>query len=55
LLFLAKGGKTVYFGEIGENSKILIDYFERNGSRRIGAEENPAEAMLDVSISSVPR
>ncbi|KAH9430509.1 hypothetical protein MCOR02_007844 [Pyricularia oryzae] len=31
LLFLAKGGKTVYFGDIGENSKIMTDYFERNG------------------------
>lgn len=25
LLFLAKGGKTVYFGPVGENSHILID------------------------------
>jgi ATP-binding cassette, subfamily G (WHITE), member 2, PDR len=48
LLFLAKGGKTVYFGEIGENSKILTSYFERNGSRTFGADENPAEVMLEV-------
>ena len=48
LLFLAKGGKTVYFGEIGENSRTLIDYFERNGSRRCGPEENPAEFMLEI-------
>src|SRR6201999_1874326 len=27
LLFLAKGGKTVYFGAIGESSKTLIEYF----------------------------
>ena len=53
LLFLAKGGKTVYFGEIGKNSQTLIDYFERNGSRQITAEENPAEAMLDV-IGAAP-
>jgi ATP-binding cassette, subfamily G (WHITE), member 2, PDR len=53
LLFLAKGGKTVYFGDIGKNSQTLIDYFERNGSRHIGAEENPAEAMLDV-IGAAP-
>lgn len=32
LLFLAKGGKTVYFGEVGENSKVLTSYFERNGA-----------------------
>ena len=32
LLFLAKGGKTVYFGEVGRGSRILIDYFERTGA-----------------------
>ena len=53
LLFLASGGRTVYFGDIGENSKTLIDYFESNGSRKCGAEENPAEWMLDV-IGAAP-
>ncbi|CAG9988747.1 unnamed protein product [Clonostachys byssicola] len=48
LLFLAKGGKTVYFGDIGENSRILLDYFESNGARQCGSEENPAEYMLDI-------
>jgi ABC-type multidrug transport system ATPase subunit len=43
LLFLAKGGKTVYFGEIGESSKTLNDYFARNGARPCAPEENPAE------------
>ncbi|KAH6673047.1 ABC-2 type transporter-domain-containing protein [Halenospora varia] len=32
LLLLADGGRTVYFGEIGDNSKTLTDYFERNGA-----------------------
>lgn len=32
LLFLAAGGKTIYFGEVGEESKILRAYFEKNGS-----------------------
>src|ERR1700753_2392477 len=32
LLFLAKGGKTVYFGDIGQNSKTMTAYFERNGA-----------------------
>jgi len=41
LLFLAKGGKTVYFGEIGKNSKTLLDYFEGNGARKCDDEENP--------------
>src|ERR1700753_5681 len=31
LLFLQKGGQTVYFGEIGHNAETLIKYFERNG------------------------
>lgn len=48
MLFLAKGGHTVYFGDIGENSEVLTSYFKANGSRRCGAEENPAEFMLDV-------
>lgn len=48
LLFLAKGGRTVYFGDIGDNSETLLDYFERNGAPPCGASENPAEYMLDV-------
>jgi ATP-binding cassette subfamily G (WHITE) protein 2 (PDR) len=48
LLFLAKGGKTVYFGEIGEDSSTLINYFERNGSLKFGRDDNPAEKMLEV-------
>jgi ABC-type multidrug transport system permease subunit len=43
----------VYFGQIGENSKILTNYFERNGSRHFGADENPAEVMLEV-IGAAP-
>ncbi|KAH8883702.1 ABC-2 type transporter [Thozetella sp. PMI_491] len=49
LLFLAKGGKTVYFGDIGTNSRQLLDYFESRGARRCGAEENPAEYMLEIA------
>lgn len=40
LLFLAKGGKTVYFGEIGEQSRTLLDYFEGNGARTCSTSEN---------------
>jgi ABC-type multidrug transport system permease subunit/ABC-type multidrug transport system ATPase subunit len=53
LLFLAKGGKTVYFGEIGENSKTLTNYFERNGGHPCPDEANPAEWMLEV-IGAAP-
>lgn len=48
LLFLAKGGKTVYFGQIGDNSRTLLDYFESNGARKCDDQENPAEYMLEV-------
>ncbi|KAM6513590.1 Multidrug resistance protein [Fusarium falciforme] len=53
LLFLAKGGKTVYFGDIGENSKIMTSYFERNGGHACPPEANPAEWMLEV-IGAAP-
>ncbi|RAK97174.1 uncharacterized protein BO80DRAFT_428515 [Aspergillus ibericus CBS 121593] len=49
LLFLARGGKTVYFGPVGENSRTLLDYFESHGApRTCGEAENPAEYMLEV-------
>jgi ABC-type multidrug transport system ATPase subunit len=53
LLFLAKGGKTVYFGNIGENSRSLLDYFEGHGSRRCGDDEDPAEFMLEIVAEGV--
>ncbi|KAG5954743.1 hypothetical protein E4U57_004137 [Claviceps arundinis] len=48
LLFLAKGGRTVYFGKIGPNSHTLLEYFERNGARKCHDDENPAEYMLEI-------
>ncbi|KAF9242313.1 ABC-2 type transporter-domain-containing protein [Melanogaster broomeanus] len=48
LLLLRKGGQTVYFGDIGEKSSILLEYFERNGAPRCDPDANPAEYMLDV-------
>ncbi|KAI0767296.1 pleiotropic drug resistance ABC transporter [Fomes fomentarius] len=48
LLLLKKGGQTVYFGDIGSRSSILIDYFERNGARKCGDDENPAEYILEA-------
>ncbi|KAG5982033.1 ZEB2-regulated ABC transporter 1 [Claviceps digitariae] len=53
LLFLAKGGKTVYFGDIGENSKTMTSYFERNGGHPCPEAANPAEWMLEV-IGAAP-
>jgi ATP-binding cassette subfamily G (WHITE) protein 2 (SNQ2) len=48
LLLLKKGGQTVYFGDIGEGSSTMLDYFERNGAPRCHPDANPAEYMLDV-------
>ncbi|KZP27013.1 pleiotropic drug resistance ABC transporter [Athelia psychrophila] len=48
LLLLRRGGQTVYFGDLGENSSTLIRYFEENKARPCQPEENPAEYMLDV-------
>ncbi|KAI1388115.1 ABC-2 type transporter-domain-containing protein [Hypoxylon trugodes] len=53
LLFLAKGGRTVYFGDIGENSKTMTGYFERHGAPACPPEANPAEWMLDA-IGAAP-
>ncbi|KAF2008613.1 pleiotropic drug resistance protein, ABC superfamily [Aaosphaeria arxii CBS 175.79] len=53
LLLLAKGGKTVYFGEIGTNSQKLLDYFHRNGGKGCLPGVNPAEYMLEV-IGAAP-
>ena len=48
LLLLKKGGQTVYFGDIGENSKTMLDYFESHGARKCTQEENPAEYILEA-------
>ena len=41
MLLLEKGGKMVYFGDLGYNSATLIEYFQRNGARECRPEENP--------------
>lgn len=48
LLLLKKGGQTVYFGNIGDNSSIVLDYFEKNGARHCEEKENPAEYILEA-------
>ncbi|KAG9236026.1 ABC-2 type transporter-domain-containing protein [Amylocarpus encephaloides] len=53
LLLLAERGRTVYFGDIGDNSKTLTDYFERNGAPPCPLGANPAEWMLEA-IGAAP-
>ncbi|KAH8829423.1 ABC-2 type transporter-domain-containing protein [Flagelloscypha sp. PMI_526] len=53
LLFLAKGGKTVYFGDMGHGSSTMIKYFEQNGAKPCPPDANPVEWMLEV-IGAAP-
>lgn len=48
LLFLKRGGETVYFGDLGDGCHTMIDYFERNGAHKCPPDANPAEWMLEV-------
>ncbi|KIV94630.1 hypothetical protein PV10_02380 [Exophiala mesophila] len=54
LLLLARGGKTVYFGEVGENAAKVKEYFARNGAP-CPPEANPAEHMIDVVSGSLSK
>ncbi|KAL4862665.1 hypothetical protein BDV12DRAFT_190259 [Aspergillus spectabilis] len=47
LLLLAKGGKMVYFGEIGQGCSCIKDYFGSHGAP-FPPGVNPAEYMIDV-------
>lgn len=47
LLLLQKGGETVYFGDIGEDAHVLLDYLHRHGAD-CPPDANPAEYMLDA-------
>jgi len=53
LLTCSTGGRTVYFGDIGANSKTLVDYFVRQGGSPPPAGSNPAEWMLET-IGAAP-
>ncbi|KAJ5388987.1 CDR ABC transporter [Penicillium cataractarum] len=48
LLLLGKGGRTLYFGDVGHRARTLLDYVEKNGGRRCGLAENPAEYIIEV-------
>ena len=55
LLLLEKGGETVYFGEIGQDSGVIREYFGRYGAH-CPSNVNPAEYMLDaIGAGITPR
>lgn len=48
LISLAKGGRTVYIGQVGTGFHICIDYFVKNGAPPCTKGENPAQWMLSA-------
>ncbi|QKX61137.1 uncharacterized protein TRUGW13939_08284 [Talaromyces rugulosus] len=55
LLLLQRGGECVYFGDIGQDSQVLINYFRDNGAE-CPPDANPAEWMLDaIGAGQTPR
>ncbi|KAF1969389.1 hypothetical protein BU23DRAFT_240612 [Bimuria novae-zelandiae CBS 107.79] len=55
LLLLQRGGQCVYFGDIGKDAHVLLDYFHRHGAD-CPSDANPAEWMLDaIGAGSTPR
>jgi ABC-2 type transporter len=55
LLLLEKGGETVYFGEIGQDSQVIRKYFGRHGAH-CPSNVNPAEYMLEaIGAGVTPR
>ncbi|EGG01152.1 uncharacterized protein MELLADRAFT_92660 [Melampsora larici-populina 98AG31] len=47
LLLLKRGGRCVYFGDVGQDSHAIRAYFEKNGAR-CPNDANPAEFMLEA-------
>ncbi|KAF8583992.1 hypothetical protein K439DRAFT_1617076 [Ramaria rubella] len=55
LLLLESGGETVYFGDIGLDSKVIREYFARYGAV-CPSDVNPAEYMLEaIGAGVTPR
>ncbi|KAF5312934.1 hypothetical protein D9619_002752 [Psilocybe cf. subviscida] len=55
LLLLERGGETVYFGDIGQDSSIIREYFARHGAI-CPTNVNPAEYMLEaIGAGVTPR
>ena len=48
LVLLKSGGRVVYAGDLGKDSKTLREYFEHEGAEKCPHDANPAEWMLEV-------
>jgi ABC-type multidrug transport system ATPase subunit len=47
LLLLVRGGRTVYFGDLGSDSQTALDYFASYGAPLCPQGDNPAEYLLE--------
>jgi len=55
LLLLQRGGECVYFGDVGKDAVVILDYFAKNGAY-CPEDVNPAEWMLDaIGAGIAPR
>ncbi|KAI5794530.1 ABC transporter [Pyronema domesticum] len=55
LLLLQRGGECVYFGDIGKDSHVLLEYFHKHGAE-CPPNANVAEWMLDaIGAGQAPR
>ncbi|KAK9456822.1 ABC-2 type transporter-domain-containing protein [Dipodascopsis uninucleata] len=54
LLLLGRGGKTVYFGPIGDKGNTVINYISRH-AKRPNPEDNPAEYILEATGAGIRR
>ncbi|KAM3086929.1 ATP-binding cassette transporter snq2 [Clarireedia jacksonii] len=55
LLMLQRGGRCVYFGDIGKDANVLLSYFSKHGAH-CPPDANPAEWMLDaIGAGQAPR
>jgi ABC-type multidrug transport system ATPase subunit/ABC-type multidrug transport system permease subunit len=55
LLLLKRGGRCVYFGDIGQDASVLRDYLKRHGAVA-QPTDNVAEFMLDaIGAGTAPR
>lgn len=51
VLLLQRGGKSLYFGEIGPSASTFKAYFESRGAKECLGDDNPAEPLLAVAGS----
>lgn len=48
-LLLIQSGRTLYFGDIGEDSRVVVEYFTKRGAAPCLSGESPAEWIMKVT------